>query len=156
MLVPSLTFLNHFIVTKLSKSRTPLQDGLLALVLKVSFIVHLRERSLSCDSNFGILAKQSRQFTALSESETLMYFQKNQDTHWIFHGMVPERIALEVLIIFLLQEPGFILSTWLMIALFLLTSALSTGETPWLDLKSRTTESLDRSPFQYGGPNWFD
>ena len=70
MLVPSLTFLNHFIVTKLSKSRTPLQDGLLALVLKVSFIVHLRERSLSCDSNFGILAKQSRQFTALSESET--------------------------------------------------------------------------------------
>ena len=82
-----------------------------------------------------------------------MYFQKNQDTHWIFHGMVPERIALEVLIIFLLQEPGSILSAWLMIALFLLTSALSTGETPWLDLKSRTTESLDRSPFQYGGPN---
>ena len=32
-----------------------------------------------------------------------MYFQKNQVTHWIFHGMVPERIALEVLIIFLLQ-----------------------------------------------------
>ena len=59
-----------------------------------------------------------------------MYFQKNQVTHWIFHGMVPERIALEVLIIFLLQEPGSILSTWLMIALFLLTSALSTGETP--------------------------
>lgn len=70
MLVPSLTFLNHFTVTKLSKSRTPLKDGLLALVLKVSFIVHLRESSLSCDSNFGILAKQSRQFTALSESET--------------------------------------------------------------------------------------
>ena len=70
MLVPSLTFLNHFTVTKLSKSVTPLKDGLLALVLKVSFIVHLRESSLSCDSNFGILAKQSRQFTALSESET--------------------------------------------------------------------------------------
>lgn len=70
MLVPSLTFLNHFTVTKLSKSRTPLKDGLSTLFLKVSFIVHLRESSLSCDSNLGILAKQSRQFTALSELET--------------------------------------------------------------------------------------
>ena len=47
-----------------------LKDGLLTLVLKASFIVHLRESLLSCDSNLGILAKQSRQFTALSESET--------------------------------------------------------------------------------------
>ena len=70
MLFPSLTFLNHFTVTKLSKSRTPLKDGLLMLVLKVSFTVHLRESSLPCDSNLGFLAKQSRQFTALSESET--------------------------------------------------------------------------------------
>ena len=160
MLVPSLTFLNHFIVTKLSKSRTPLQDGLLALVLKVSFIVHLRERSLSCDSNFGILAKQSRQFTALSESETSLkahVFSKKsrhsldisrngtrknciRSTHYIPSsraGIHPFYLANDC-------------------TFFLLTSALSTGETPWLDLKSRTTESLDRSPFQYGGPNWFD
>lgn len=157
MLVPSLTFLNHFIVTKLSKSRTPLQDGLLALVLKVSFIVHLRERSLSCDSNFGILAKQSRQFTALSESETSLkahVFSKKsrhsldisrngtrknciRSTHYIPSsraGIHPFYLANDC-------------------TFFLLTSALSTGETPWLDLKSRTTESLDRSPFQYGGPN---
>lgn len=59
MLVPPLTFLNHFTVTKLYKSGTPLKDGLLTLVLKVSFIVHLRESSLPCDSNLGILANKA-------------------------------------------------------------------------------------------------